>query len=292
MRRVIAGIGAAIVMVASASGAAADVTAAAKRCGSWVTLGHGTSVFVVEECPTEDSTGTGNPGGPVGNANGDSHTSGDGSSGPPRRTVTREVYNRLFDNCRRGPYGDSLSIQCVAALPDVIEDSDPGTPGTPPMTLTQVREVAIARINMGAPEIGASPCLATPGACRGTVGVPVWLWVGDGTGALPSESATVSAGPFTITAAAKVSKVKWSLGDGQSTTCDGVGTKYDPQRDGWSAPPCGFKAGWKQSGTQTLTATYVWEITWSGSDTGSATQSLSSTEQVTVGELQSVATTS
>lgn len=86
--------------------------------------------------------------------------------------------------------------------------------------------------------------------------------------------------------------MKWSLGDGQTTVCEGTGTPYDKDVHGWSAPDCGFEAGWKAAGTYTLTESYVWEISWSGDERGSATQTLSSTEQVTVGELQSVATTS
>lgn len=214
------------------------------------------------------------------------------SSGPTRRTVSDEEYWELWERCRRGPSLDALSIQCVAALPDREGDAPaPDAPDAPAVTVEQVRESAIAQIDMGAPDIGASPCLTAADACRGTVGVPVWLWVGDGTGSLPSDSGTATAGPYTITATAKVSKVKWSLGDGQSVACHGVGTKYDPQRDGWSSPDCGFDAGWKQSGTYTLTASYVWEISFSGDATGSMTETLSSTEQVTVGELQSVATT-
>ncbi|WP_084450389.1 hypothetical protein [Janibacter indicus] len=82
--------------------------------------------------------------------------------------------------------------------------------------------------------------------------------------------------------------MKWSLGDGQTTVCSGTGTKYDEAAHGWSAPECGFEHGWKKAGTYTLTATYVWDISWSGDQTGSATQLMSSTQQVTVGELQSV----
>lgn len=41
-----------------------------------------------------------------------------------------------------------------------------------------------------------------------------------------------------------------------------------------------------------MTASYAWEISFSGDATGSKTQTLTSTERVTVGELQSVATTS
>ncbi|WP_415830733.1 hypothetical protein [Janibacter anophelis] len=39
-----------------------------------------------------------------------------------------------------------------------------------------------------------------------------------------------------------------------------------------------------------MTASYVWEIAWSGDQTGTATQTMSSTRQVSVGELQSVVT--
>ncbi|WP_415830839.1 hypothetical protein [Janibacter anophelis] len=153
-----------------------------------------------------------------------------------------------------------------------------------------MREYAIDQIKMGAPEVGASPCQSAADACRGTVGVPVWLWVGDGNGSLPSDSATASAGRFTISASAKVSKVKWSLGDGQSTVCTGTGTAFDAATHGWSTPDCGFESGWKRPGTYTLTASYVWEISWSGDQTGSTTRTLSTSEQVTVGELQSVVT--
>lgn len=162
-------------------------------------------------------------------------------------------------------------------------------PARPQVTVAQVRQSAVDQITMVAPEIGASPCLADPASCKGTVGVPVWLWVGDGNGALPSESATATAGPYSITATAKVSKVKWSLGDGQSTVCSGTGTKYVSDVHGWSSPHCGFERGWKEAGMYTLTASYVWDISWSGDQAGSATQTMSSTQQVTVGELQAVA---
>ncbi|MFF5324575.1 hypothetical protein ACFY2Y_12715 [Janibacter hoylei] len=54
-----------------------------------------------------------------------------------------------------------------------------------------MRESAIGQLQFGGPKIGASPCVTagSADACTGTVGVPVWLWVGDGSGALPSDSA-------------------------------------------------------------------------------------------------------
>ncbi|WP_415830734.1 hypothetical protein [Janibacter anophelis] len=99
------------------------------------------------------------------------------------------------------------------------------------------------KITLTKPDIEASPCLAATGRCTGTVGVPVWLWVGDE--GLPSKSASATAGPYTISATAKVSQVKWSLGDGQSTVCQGTGTVYDPDVHGWDTPHCGFEDGWK-----------------------------------------------
>lgn len=214
-----------------------------------------------------------------------------GQSAPSERLVSREEWAVLLQDCMRGPNNDNLSPTCTADLPGILPDpTDPAAPPPPAVTVAQVRESAISRITMGAPKIGASPCLADPASCQGTVGVPVWLWVGDGNGQLPSDSATATAGPYSITATAKVSTVKWSLGDGQTTVCSVTGTKYSEAAHGWSAPECGFERGWKKAGTYTLTATYVWDISWSGDQTGSATQTMSSTQQVTVGELQAVVT--
>ena len=151
----------------------------------------------------------------------------------------------------------------------------------------QVRKKAVDKIKPTAPDLGASPCLASSNGCTGTVGVPVWLWAEDG-GDLPSDTATASAGPYTVRATGKVKSVKWSLGDGQETVCKGAGTVFDPDTHGWSAPDCGFETGWKKAGKYTLTATYVWEVSWSGDVNGSTTRELSASEDINVREIQSV----
>lgn len=182
--------------------------------------------------------------------------SGGQSAAPSKRTVSRERWSELLQDCRRGPDLDSLSPLCTAALPGIApEPGAAGPPAASPVTLAMVRESAMDQITMGAPEIGASPCLADPASCKGTVGVPVWLWADDAGASLPSESATATAGPYSITATAKVSKVKWSLGDGQSTVCQGAGTKYVRDVHGWSSPHCGFENGWKEAGTTPGAAT-------------------------------------
>lgn len=178
---------------------------------------------------------------------------------------------------------------CYGSVPTAAT-APVGEPGRPAVSVASVRQEAVDQITLTKPDLQASQCLADPGSCKGTVGVPVWLWVGDGNGVMPSESASATAGRFSIKATAKVSKVKRSLGDGQTTVCSGTGTRYSQAEHGWSAPDCGFEHGWKKAGTYTLTASFVWDISWSGDQAGSATQTRSSTQRVTVGELQSVAT--
>lgn len=288
--RVMTALLAAAALLVPGSAFAATQTVA-DHCGAGTSTKSGTETFAVfsKSCTHKPPSHPPSPG----------STSGtkpvvDGSGGPstpPERTVSQAEWTRLMQACRRGANLDDLSPTCMAALPGIAPE--PGAAGPPPaspVTLAMVRESAMDQITMGAPEIGASPCLASVDPCRGTVGVPVWLWADDAAASLPSESATATAGPYSITATAKVSKVKWSLGDGQSTVCSGTGTKYVSDVHGWSSPHCGFENGWKQAGTYTLTASYVWDISWSGDQAGSATQTLSSTRQVTVGELQSVAT--
>ncbi len=160
----------------------------------------------------------------------------------------------------------------------------------PTVTVTEVRESAIDKIDLTAPDLGASPCLADADNCTGTVGVPVWLWVDDGDGELPFETASASAGPYSIEATAEVAQVKWSLGDGQETICEGAGTKFNADTHGWSAPDCGFETGWKNIGTHTLTASYVWDLSWSGDENGSTSRTLSTTQEINVREIQTVVT--
>lgn len=176
----------------------------------------------------------------------------------------------------------NVPAQCRPA-PPAPSGGGGGRPSTR-VTVTQVQEKAADQIKLTKPDLNASPCLSG-GGCTGTVGVPVWLWVGDGS-TLPTDSASASAGPYTVNVEAKVREVKWSLGDGQSTICQGSGTAYDKDVHGWSAPDCGFESGWTKAGTYTLTASYVWDVNWSGSVTGADSQTLSSTQQVTVREVQ------
>lgn len=210
---------------------------------------------------------------------------------PMDATITTNPDGTVLLNADTDPVGpvNTTPQPSTTPRPPRNTSSSSGTGTRPTKTKAQVREEMSSQIRLTKPKIGASPCTTETGACEAIVGVPVWLWVDEGDGQLPSDSATASAGPFTISAKAEVVQVKWSLGDGQSTVCSGTGKAFEPS-DGWSTPDCGFAKGWTKPGTYTLTATYVWRVTWTGDETGTTTQAMSSTRDVTVGELQSVVT--
>ncbi|GLW03662.1 ATP/GTP-binding protein [Streptomyces lavendulae subsp. lavendulae] len=140
------------------------------------------------------------------------------------------------------------------------------------------------------------PAVVSPRAAGTyTVGVPVWMWVGQGQTTWGPNSASASAGGITVTATAKVSRVVWSMGDGSSVTCTGPGTPYAASRGMAESPDCGhrYKAtsarspGGKYQGTATSTWSIDWAVT-GGGQTGQLTEVRQSAFTVAVGELQVV----
>ena len=166
-------------------------------------IGGGSVIVGAERCRSGNSNnGNNNSGGNnssnnnnSGGTTGGQSESGDSTSSGPRMYTMEEV----IEICLRD--GDALSISCMAAYNDRIIREDDATEDapadeTPAQAIARARITAISRLDLSRPEIGASPCQTDTGACRGTVGLPVWLWVGDGTGgALPSMSTTATAGP-------------------------------------------------------------------------------------------------
>ena len=227
---------------------------------------------------TADSQGGGSSNG------GGAPSTSAGKSGPGA-SVRPVILTEEQKAAAKGAGAACTGVTAVAGeVPAACRPVEGGGPAAPRVNVEDVREEATDQIRLSAPDLKASPCLAG-GGCKGTVGVPVWLWVGDGS-SLPSDSASASAGPYTVNVNAQVRQVEWSLGDGQTTICSGSGTPYDKATHGWSAPECGFEKGWQKAGTYTLTASYVWDVDWSGSVTGSDSQTMSSTQQVTVREIQ------
>jgi hypothetical protein len=119
----------------------------------------------------------------------------------------------------------------------------------------------------------------------GLVGVPNWMWV-DAPDAVTfgPNTASATAGGWTVTATARVESVTWNLGDGQVVTC-GAGTPYRASYGARPSPDCGHV--YTEQGQYTVTATSHWVITWSGiGQVGTIAMDLAESALVTIGEAQ------
>lgn len=184
--------------------------------------------------------------------------------------------NTLCANARA--LGNAMPAQCQPA---------PAQPaGAPPPTAQpgDATKRALQQLRPAPVKIGSAPCPTTEEGCvGGAVGAPVWLWTQPWT----EQTATATAGPFTVTAVARPTSVSWDLGDGQRITCETPGTPYELSWGVRDSPDCGTR--YERVGRYTIAATMTYAVTWSGADTGSATiQSSPTSVPVDVREYQVV----
>ncbi|MFJ4126618.1 ATP/GTP-binding protein [[Kitasatospora] papulosa] len=71
------------------------------------------------------------------------------------------------------------------------------------------------------------------------VGMPMWMWATPSPSTFGPATATATAGGVTVTASAKVTRVRWAMGDGTTVTCRGPGTLYRQSRGKAMSPDCG-----------------------------------------------------
>lgn len=170
-------------------------------------------------------------------------------------------------------------------------DPPPGTPGG--VTPAQLAARAIKTLPMRAAEIGISPKRSG----SGLVGLPIWMWTTVTPETWGPITATASVPGLSVTARAKATSIKWSMGDGDFVTCENPGTAYDKQRYGARrSPTCGYD-GYSEpsrtmsSGRYTITATTTWHVDWwvvGGGATGIETVTRESTTSIRIDELQVV----
>lgn len=172
-----------------------------------------------------------------------------------------------------------------------VEDGD-----APPPQLVDPRvlaQTALERLPLATPNIQTAP--SPPDMSYVTL--ETWLWMDQAQFAAVSESAT--AGPTTVTATARPVQARWTTGDGGSTTCASAGKPWvkgmtDAARTDcsyvWSTP-----SNRESGGTFELTATLMYEVTWTCSGAclitnGSLGQvpGPTATGAIRVGERQSV----
>ncbi|MGW7097615.1 ATP/GTP-binding protein [Streptomyces sp. NPDC054874] len=130
---------------------------------------------------------------------------------------------------------------------------------------------------------------------RYVVGMPFWMWATPSPRTYGPVSASATAGGVTVTATAKVTTVRWAMGDGTTITCHGPGTPYTPEKGKSMSPDCGHryertahdKPGEKYRGTATAT----WTITWTApalGDSGQFAETRQTEWTARVGEVQVV----
>ncbi|MER7780496.1 ATP/GTP-binding protein [Streptomyces sp. NPDC096191] len=199
----------------------------------------------------------------------------------------------MQDGKRQGGKGAVYQVMC----PDTgrigvvwVPDGEPA-PAQPAVDPEVLARRAVDSMRLDGPDV-ASP---RPGG-KYTVGVPMWLWGKQGENTYGPATATASAGDVTVTATAKVTSIRWTMGDGTTVACAGPGTPYRGSRNMANSPDCGHRYTRTSSGQPgerfSLTATSTWTITWEVSagepagDAGEWTETRDSTIGVRVGEIQ------
>ncbi|MFF4282886.1 ATP/GTP-binding protein [Streptomyces kronopolitis] len=147
---------------------------------------------------------------------------------------------------------------------------------------------AVDKMKLAGPDI-VSP---QPGGTF-TVGVPVWMHVGQTPTTFGPNKASASAGGLTVTALARVESIRWSMGDGTSVVCRGPGAPYRASAGLAESPDCGHlyaKTSRAGAGERfTVRATATWRIDWTGGGQGGQlTRTRASQVRVAVGEVQAV----
>lgn len=170
----------------------------------------------------------------------------------------------------------------VPAVLSIWLASPPAVPDAEGLARTAVSQMGLRAITIG---IVPEPL---PGRV-GIIGLPTWMWVDNPTETtLGPISRTASAGGYSVTAIARVSRIVWSMGDGTSVTCTGPGTRYEDRFGKTPSPTCGHR--YSRQGTYTVRATSYWDVTWSGvGRSGHLTLDLTSATTITMGEIQVLA---
>ena len=175
-----------------------------------------------------------------------------------------------------------VNVGAVAAVVFQIWLAQPPA-GAPPDPRVLAQQ-AIATMDLKAVSIGIVP-EPLPGRI-GLVGMPVWMWdANPGPSTWGPMTKSAAAGGYTVTATAKVSRVVWSMGDGEVTVCRSPGTPYQDSFGMKGSPDCGYT--YSRQGRYVVRATSYWTVNWSGMGrSGSIPLSFVDSVRITIGEAQ------
>lgn len=231
-------------------------------------------------------------------ATGASSTSGSGKSAAPKCTYSKldpqpPASNlAMQDGERQGGKGAVYQVLCPGTARVGTVWIPAGQPAEPQIDPEVLARRAADSMKLVGPEI-ASPRAAG----RYVVGMPAWMWVDESPTTFGPNTATATAGDVSVTATAKVSSIRWNMGDGtEPETCDGPGTEYQASMGKAKSPDCGHvyeqasttSRGGKFHGTATATWTIDWQVTGAPANAGQFTEVRASQFSVAVHEVQVV----
>jgi hypothetical protein len=174
-----------------------------------------------------------------------------------------------------------------ARIPTPVLPTSPAQTPAPATAPNALAQRAVAQIRLTPPRIQLSP---PPGSQGATVGFPVWMWI-PATSAHPITR-TVTAGAETVTATARLTSIRWDMGDTRAEHCNGTGTPFTLDKAGQPSPDCGHTYTAATLGKSAkVTATEIWSVTWTGATQGAQTLTSSSSVQLPVREVRTLNTT-
>ncbi|MEV4106001.1 hypothetical protein AB0J42_37715 [Nonomuraea sp. NPDC049649] len=153
-------------------------------------------------------------------------------------------------------------VECSDGYRDVIWIAKKHDPGITP---EQLARRAYARIPIRSPKVLTAP----PRGKEGLVGLPHWFYLAKGEWA--AKSKRMRAGLVWAEATATPQRMTVNPGDGQTITCDGPGTRYDPTTPAdQQRSTCSYRYS-RPSSSNRVTVSVTWGGTWRGSGGTSGT---------------------
>ena len=148
---------------------------------------------------------------------------------------------------------------------------------------------ALDQANIPVPVVQLNP----PVGSKQVVNLPMWMWVEN----FAPVAASASAGSVAVTVTARPIRVVWSMGTGDTVTCEGGGVAYDASRPAeGQRTTCSYtyphSSAASTSGQFAVRATATWRVTWTatgvraGGDLGVVNRS--TVTAVTVAEIQTL----
>lgn len=200
------------------------------------------------------------------------------------------TYDQVIDQFGRAPLIDPATGQVGWWLGRIDTPAGAAAPaGAAPLpSPALLAQIAVSRLQLPSPVVGTSP------SGDQLVLYPTWLWVDRSVWGPVSATAQVPG--LSVTATAVPVSAVWSMGTGQSVTCQGPGTPYVPGATdpAASSPDCGYTYARSSAGQPgerfAVSVTVSWRVSWAGGGQSGTVDGLSTraTVDLRVREVQAV----